>query len=93
MGTHRVAIFVKKGVATYSDNFRVKHILKEIKKFIGNKAVNAKICRIEAYDSIMCAYFCIGLINFMLNSKRLEGFANLFPRNNLKIKDKIIIEI
>ena len=43
------------------DSFGVEHILKEIKKFIDNKSVYRNICRIQAYDSILCGYFCIGL--------------------------------
>ena len=29
------------------------------------------ISRIQAYDSIMCGYFCIGFINLMLKDKSL----------------------
>ena len=43
----------------------------EIKAFIGNKNIKTNIFRIQAYDSIMCWYFCIGFINYMLNGKTL----------------------
>ena len=33
--------------------------------FIGNKNIITNIFRIQAYDSIICGYFCIGFINFM----------------------------
>ena len=33
-------------------------------------------------DSVMCGYFCIGFINFMLESKTLTDFPNLFSPNN-----------
>ena len=45
--------------------------LKEMKKFIGNKNITTNIYRIQAYDSIMCGYFCIGSIEFMLKGKSL----------------------
>ena len=32
----------------------------------------------------MCGYFCIGLINFMLNGKSLTHYTNLFSPNDLK---------
>ena len=35
---------------TYFDNFRVEHIPKEIKNFIGNRNVTANFFRIQAYD-------------------------------------------
>ena len=42
----------------YFDSFGVEYIPKAISKFIGKK----NIYRIQAYDSIMCGYFCIGLL-------------------------------
>ena len=38
--------------------------------------------RIQAYDSVMCGYFCIGFIDFMLKEKNLTGFINLFLPND-----------
>ena len=35
------------------------------------KKIITNIYRIQAYDSIMCDYFCIGFINFMFNGKSL----------------------
>ena len=45
---------------------------------------------IEAYDSIMCGYFYIGCINFMLKGKSLLEYTNLFSPNEYKKNDKII---
>ena len=53
---------------TYFDSFVVEHIPKEIKAFNDNKNIATNIFRIQAYDSIMYGYFCIG---FMLAGKRL----------------------
>ena len=65
--------------ATYFDSFRVEYITKEILKFIGNKNIIANIYGIQAFDSIMCGYFCIGVIDFMLKCKSLLDYTNLFP--------------
>ena len=51
---------------TYFDSFEVEYIPKEIKKFIADKNIIATVYRIQANDSIMCAYFCIGFNDFML---------------------------
>ena len=59
---------------TYFDSFGVEHIPKEIKMFINKSIVVANIFRIQAYDSVMCGYFCIGFIDFMLKSKTLLIF-------------------
>ena len=39
----------------------------------------------------MCRYFCIGFINFMLKSKSVTDFTNIFSRNNFKKNDDIIL--
>ena len=63
---------------TYFDSLGVEHIPKEIKNFIGNKNIQTNIFRIQAYDSVMCGYFCIGFIDFMLKGKSLTDFTNFF---------------
>ena len=84
IGTHWVALYVQNNDVTYFDSFGVEHIPKEIKTFIGNKKIKTNIFRIQEYDSIMCGYFCIGFINFMLERKTLTDSANIFSQNNFK---------
>ena len=67
---------------TCFDSFGVEHIPKEIKKFIERSTILTNIVRTQAYDSVMCGYFCIGFIDFMLKAKRLTDFANLFLPND-----------
>ena len=45
----------------------------------------------QAYDSIICGYFCIGFINLMLAGKTLAEHTNLFLPNNFKKNDDIIL--
>ena len=84
-------MYVHNNNVTYFDSFGVEHIPKEIKTFINNKNIKTNIFRIQAYDSIMCGYFCIGFIDFMLKGKNLTEYMNLFPPNNLKKNDDIIL--
>ena len=96
IGTHWVALYVNNKTATYFDSFGVEHIPKEILKFIGSsssdKNIITNIFRIQAYDSIMCGYFCIGFINFMFNGNSLTDYTSLFSPNDLKKNDDIIIK-
>ena len=55
----------------YFDSFGVEHIPKEIKEFIDNKNIKAYIYCVEANDSVICGYFCIGFIDFMRAEKTL----------------------
>ena len=90
-GTHWIALYVDNKTVTYVDNFGVEHIPKEVKKFIGNKNIITNIYRVQNYDSIMCDYFCIGFIDFMLDGKSLRDYTNLFSPNNFKKNDNIIL--
>ena len=77
----------------YFDSFGVEHIPEENNKFIGNKKIKASIFRIQAYDSIMCGYFCIEFINYMLKGKKLLDYTNLFSPNDFKENDQVIKRI
>ena len=77
---------------TYFDNFEVEHILKEIEKLIRNRNITTNIFRIQAYDSVMCGYFCVRFINFMLKYKIFLENSNLFSPNEYGKKDKIILK-
>ena len=92
-GTHWVSIFVKANKVIYFDNFGIEHIPKEIHKFINNNNIESDIFRIQAYDSIMCGYFCIEFITYMLKSKTLLDYNNLFSPNDFKENDQVIQRI
>ena len=53
------------------------------KKFIENKSIKTNSFRIQAHDSIMCRYFCLGFIAFMLAGQILTEFTNLLLLNNV----------
>ena len=53
--------------------------------------METNIYRIQAYDSIMCWYFCIGFIDFMLKGKSLLEYKNLFSPNENKKNGKILL--
>ena len=90
--THCIAPYVNDDNVTYFDSFGLENISKETKKFIDNKNITRNIYRIQGNDSTTCGYFCIGLINFMLNSKSLLDYTNLFYRNEYEKYDKIILK-
>ena len=102
-GTHWIALFVKSNEVIYFDSFGIEHIPKEINKFIGNeesssakarnKKIKANIFRIQAYDSIICGYFCIEFINYMLKGKTLLDYTYLFSPNDFKKNDQVIKRI
>ena len=66
VGTHWIALYVLNNEIIYFDSFGIEHVPKEIEKFIGHKNIKTNIFRVQANNSIMCEYFCIGFIDFML---------------------------
>ena len=92
-GTHWVSLFVKANKVIYFDSFGVEHIPKGINRFIDNKKIKASIFRMQAYNSIMCGYFCIEFINYMLKGKTLLDYTNLFSPNDFKKNDQVIKRI
>ena len=91
IGTHWIALYVNNNEVIYFDSFGMEHIPKEIKRFIGHKNIKTNIFRIQADNSIMCGYFCIGFIDFMLEGKSLIDFTSLFFPYDFKKNDRIIL--
>ena len=81
----------------YFDSFGIEHIPKEINKFINNdttkssslERIKSNIFRIPAYDSIMCGYFCITLLDYtnyfllMTLRKTIEFLKEYLKMNNI----------
>ena len=91
IGTHWIALYASNNNVTYFDSFGVEHIPKEIKTFFSKSTILTNIFRIQAYDLIMCRYFCIWFIDFILAGKTLADFTNLFSSSNFKKNDDIIL--
>ena len=95
IGAHWIALYSMKlysndNTITYFNSFGVELILKKVKKFINGIelkgfTITTNISRIQACDSIICWYFYIEFIDFMLKDERLTDLTNLFSPNNYKI--------
>ena len=70
IGTRWIALFVNDNV-TYFHSFGLNIFQKKFKTFTGNKNIITNIYKIQACDSIMCGYFCIGFTDVMLKGKSL----------------------
>ena len=66
IGTNWVALWVSNNDAASLDSFGVELIPKKTKEFVKNENIKTNIFRVQAYNSVMCGYFCIGFIDFML---------------------------
>ena len=99
VGTHWIALFCNRNEIVYFDSFGVEHVPEEIKEFVDrpsssasqNKNIKTNIFRVQANDSVMCGYFCIRFIDFMLAGKKLTDYTNLFSPHDFKKNDNIIL--
>ena len=78
IGTHCIALYLNAKTIIYFNSSGVEHISKQIKKLINNKNIITNIFRTQAYDLVMCGYFCIRFIDFMFKGNSLTDFTNLF---------------
>ena len=87
--------FVKKNEIVYFHSFGVEYIPEEIKEFIeefpGNKNIKTNIFQVQEDNSIMCRYFCIVFIDFILAGKKLTDYTNLFSPHDLKKNNNIVL--
>ena len=91
LGTHLVTLFCNRNKIVYFGSFGVEHIPEEIKEFIGNKNIKVNIFLVQANDSVMSGYFCIGFIDFMLAGEKLTDYTNLFSPHYFRKSDDIIL--
>ena len=89
VGTHWIALFCNRNEIVYFDSFGV--VPEEIKEFVGNKNIIDNIFDVQANDSVMCGYFCIGFIDFILAGKKLTDYTSLFSPHDFKKNDNIIL--
>ena len=87
-----MALHVQNDNVTYIDSFGVEHIHQEIKIFTDNKNIETNIFRIQAYDSIICGYFCFGVIDFMLAGKTLAEFTNKL-KSAIKNEAEVVLRL
>ena len=88
--THWVSLFIDINTAVYFDSFGIEYNPQEVLNKIWEKSVIHNIFRLQDNDSIVCGFYCIAFIEYMLPGKTLLGYTNLFSPNNYKKNDKKI---
>ena len=90
-GTHWITLYMNGDNMTYLDSFGVKYIPEEILK---NHQKHHKYLeyRIQSYNSIICGFFYIDFIDFMIEGKNFLDYANFFSPSEYGKNDKIILK-
>ena len=71
--------------------YRVIYV-KSNKKCIHDKNIATNTYRIDGNEYIMCGYFCIEFINFILKGKSFLDYTILFSPNKYEMNDKITLK-
>ena len=81
---HWVSLFIDRNLAAYFDSFEIEYVPQEVLNKIKDKSITHNIFRIQDNESIICEFYCIAFIRYVLAGKKL-----FFP-NDYKKNDKII---
>ena len=87
--THWVSLFIGNTVLNF-DFFGNKYIPQELLNKIKDKFITRHIFRIQDDDSIICRFYVIAFIEYMLLGESLLDYTNLFSPNSYKKNDKIM---
>ena len=68
-GTHWVSLFIDRNTAVYFHAFEIEYIPLEVLNKIKDKSITRNIFRIQDNESVMCRFYCITFIEYMLAGK------------------------
>ena len=88
---HWIALFCDRMKLVYFDSFSVEHVPEEIKKFIRDENIMANFFWVQANNSVMCDYFCIGFIDFKLADKKIDWFYKFVFSHDFKRNGDVIL--
>ena len=64
--------------------------LYEVKNKVKDKLITHDIFRTQDDDSIICGFYCVDFIDYVIAEKTLLNYTNSFSPNDYKENDKII---
>ena len=88
--THWFSLLIDENTAAYFDSFGIEYIPQEVLNKIKDTSITHKIFRIQDNESIMCEFYCIAFIEYMLAGKTLLDYINLLSPIEYKKNDKIL---
>ena len=87
--THWVSLFIYRNTAAYFDYLGIKYIRQEDLNKIKDKSIPQNIFRTKDDDFIMCGFYCIVFIEYMIAGRTLSNYTNFFS-NDYENNEKII---
>ena len=91
-GTHWVSLFMDRNTAVYLDSSGADCIPKEVLNKTKDKSITNNIFRMQDNDSVMCGFYYIAFIEYMLARKVLLNYTIFFSPNDYKKNNKITLK-
>ena len=88
--TNCVLLFNDRNTAVYFEYFGIEYIPQEVLNKIRDKSIAHNLFRIQDNDSVLCGFYCIPFIEYILAGRMLLDYTNLFSLNDYEKDDKII---
>ena len=85
--TYWVSLFIDRNTAICLYSFGIEYIPLEILSKIRDKSITHNIFRLQDNRSIMCGFYCITFIEYMLAGKTLLDYGDLYKY----FKDKYVM--
>ena len=82
--THWISLFIEINTAVCCSYFGTEYIPQEVLDKIKDKSITHDVFRIQDDDSIMCGFYCIAFIVYILTGKILLDYTNSFSLNDYK---------
>ena len=89
-GTHWLSLFIDRNTAAHFDSFGIEYVPQEVLSKIKNKSITRSRFKIQSDDSIICGFYCVTFIEYVIAGKTLSDYTNLFSPNDYQKNDKII---
>ena len=77
-GTHWVPWFIDRNTTVYFDSFRIEYIPQEALNKIRDKLITHNIFRIQNNEYIVCGFYCIAFMEYMLAGETWLDYTILF---------------
>ena len=81
-----VSTFIDGNAVVYFDSIKIEYISPNALNKIKDKSISHNIIKIQSGDSIICRFYCIAFIEYMIAGKTLLYYTNLFPPNDYQEK-------
>ena len=79
-----VSLFIDRNFDVYFNSFGIQYIPEDVLNKVKDESTTHNIFRIQNDDSIICRFYCIAFIEYMIGGKTLLDNNDLFSPNECK---------